>query len=174
TASIGPTAVMPAVGIMCPSCRQANHPKVAACVFCGARIAPGTTLVAVRGALSDSTADSGDDRPSLDGEMPGAPIADPLIGMIVAERYRIIEPLGRGGMGIVYKVEHTRIGKLLAMKLLTGELSRNPEVVRRFKQEALTVSKLDSANTVQVFDYGATETLTYLVMELVSGEDLGR
>ena len=103
-----------------------------------------------------------------------APIADPLIGVVVAERYRILEGLGRGGMGIVYKVEHTRIGKLLAMKLLTGELSRNPEVVRRFKHEALTASKLSSPNTVQVFDFGASDGLTYLVMELIAGEDLGR
>jgi tRNA A-37 threonylcarbamoyl transferase component Bud32 len=107
-------------------------------------------------------------------DMLGPPVADPLIGVVVAERYRIVEPLGRGGMGIVYKVEHSRIGKLLAMKLLTGELSRNPEVVRRFKQEALTASKLSSPNTVQVFDFGASEGLTYLVMELVAGEDLAR
>ena len=104
----------------------------------------------------------------------GPPVADPLIGVVVADRYRIVEPLGRGGMGIVYKVEHARIGKLLAMKLLTGELSRNPDVVRRFKQEALTVSRLSSPNTVQVFDFGASEGLTYLVMELVAGEDLAR
>jgi serine/threonine-protein kinase len=103
------------------------------------------------------------------------PVADPLLGLVIAERYRIVEELGRGGMGIVYKVEHTRLGKLLAMKLLTGELARNPDVVRRFKQEALTVSKLSSANTVQVFDFGVAEGgLTYLVMELVAGEDLGR
>ncbi|MBL8739917.1 MAG: protein kinase, partial [Myxococcales bacterium] len=99
---------------------------------------------------------------------------DPLIGMLVADRYRIVDALGRGGMGIVYKVEHARIGKLLAMKLLAGELSRNNEVVRRFKTEALTSSKLSSPNTVQVFDYGATDGLTYLVMELVNGDDLGR
>jgi serine/threonine protein kinase len=102
------------------------------------------------------------------------PIADPLIGAVVAERYRIVEGIGRGGMGIVYRVEHTRIGKLLALKLLAGELSRNPEVVRRFKQEALTASKLSSPNTVQVFDYGQDGGLTYLVMELVTGEDLGK
>jgi serine/threonine-protein kinase len=102
-----------------------------------------------------------------------APAADPLIGMVLADRYRILEPIGRGGMGIVYKVEHTRIGKLLAMKLLTGELSRNPEVVRRFKREALTASLLQSPNTVQVFDFGVSEGLTYLVMELVSGHNLG-
>jgi eukaryotic-like serine/threonine-protein kinase len=112
--------------------------------------------------------------PAADAGEIAQPLADPLIGVVVADRYRIVELLGRGGMGIVYKVEHTRLGKLLAMKLLTGELSRNPEVVRRFKQEALTVSKLSSANTVQVFDFGVAEGLTYLVMELVSGEDLGR
>jgi serine/threonine-protein kinase len=102
------------------------------------------------------------------------PVADPLIGVIVADRYRIVEHLGRGGMGIVYKVEHKQIGKLLAMKLLTGELGRNPEVVRRFKHEALTASRLSSPNTVQVFDFGVSDGLTYLVMELVAGEDLGR
>jgi eukaryotic-like serine/threonine-protein kinase len=101
-------------------------------------------------------------------------IPDPLIGLVVAERYRIIERIGRGGMGVVYRVAHTRIGKLLAMKLLTGELSANKEVVRRFKLEALTVSKLSSAHTVQVFDYGVWNHLTYLVMELVEGDDLAR
>ncbi len=98
-----------------------------------------------------------------------AAAADPLIGRVVADRYRILEVVGRGGMGIVYKVEHTRIGKLLAMKLLAGELSHSPEVVRRFKREALTVSRLHSPSTVQVFDFGASDGLTYLVMELVQG-----
>ena len=103
-----------------------------------------------------------------------APVADPLIGLVVADRYRILEPIGRGGMGIVYKVEHVRIGKLLAMKVLRGELSRNTELVRRFKREALTVSRLQSPNTVQVFDFGVSEGLTYLVMELVHGESLSQ
>src|SRR5690606_22997896 len=67
-----------------------------------------------------------------------------------------------------------RIGKLLAMKLLAGELSTNKEIVRRFKLEALTVSKLSCPHTVQVFDYGVWSHLTYLVMELVEGHDLSR
>ena len=99
---------------------------------------------------------------------------DPLIGLIVAGRYRIVECIGRGGMGVVYRVEHTEIGKLLALKLLAGELSRQREVVRRFKREALLASRLTHPNSVQVFDFGVSEGLTYLVMELVVGRDLSR
>ena len=102
------------------------------------------------------------------------PAGDPLMGRVVADRYRITGLLGRGGMGSVYQVEHTRIGKLLAMKLLSGELSQSADAARRFKREALTVSRLSSPNTVQVFDFGVSEGLTYLVMELVSGDNLGR
>ena len=101
-----------------------------------------------------------------------AHLADPLIGLVVAGRYRILTPIGRGGMGVVYKVEHVHLGKLLAMKLLAGELSTSPEVVRRFKREALTVSRLASPSTVHVFDYGVDGGLTYIVMELVTGRDL--
>jgi serine/threonine-protein kinase len=202
--SIGPTAIMPAVGRECAECKKPNHPGAPHCVFCGSPFAGAPELIPVvpsvaarsdpmptytsgpgpltsQATLKAWSEASDDDAPASrrPSPLPSSddllgPIADPLIGVVVAERYRIVEPLGRGGMGIVYKVEHIRIGKLLAMKLLTGELSRNPEVVRRFKQEALTASKLSSANTVQVFDFGAAEGLTYLVMELIAGEDLAR
>jgi eukaryotic-like serine/threonine-protein kinase len=100
-------------------------------------------------------------------------LADPLIGVVVAERYRIKEPIGRGGMGVVYRVEHARIGKHMALKLLTGELTRDPRQVARFKREAQLVSKLSHPNTVQVFDFGASDGLVYLAMEYLKGEDLG-
>jgi eukaryotic-like serine/threonine-protein kinase len=179
--SIESTAIMPAVGAACPVCKKPNHPGVSGCVFCGAAI-DSAALAPAKSGFGDRSMSTSDAPPSsrradffsADSEIPGLPVGDPLIGVVVAERYKIVEALGRGGMGAVYKVEHTRIGKLLAMKLLTGELSRNPDVVRRFKLEALTVSKLSSPNTVQVFDFGASEGLTYLVMELVNGDDLGR
>lgn len=99
-------------------------------------------------------------------------VADPLIGIVVADRYRILSLLGVGGMGVVYKVEHVHIGKLMAMKLLAGSLSRDATVIRRFRREALAASRLSHPNTVQVFDFGQANNLTYLVMELVNGEDL--
>ncbi|HEY6077357.1 MAG TPA: serine/threonine-protein kinase [Polyangiaceae bacterium] len=100
-------------------------------------------------------------------------LADPLIGVVVADRYRIKEPIGRGGMGVVYRVEHARIGKLMALKLLTGELTRDGLQVARFKREAQLMSRLSHPNTVQVFDFGASDGLVYLAMEYLKGEDLG-
>ena len=101
-------------------------------------------------------------------------VADPLIGRVIAERYRIVSLLGRGGMGVVYEVEHVHIGKFMAMKLLSGELARDPTTLRRFRREAEAASRLSHPNTVQVFDFGRSEGLAYLVMELVQGEDLGQ
>jgi serine/threonine-protein kinase len=100
--------------------------------------------------------------------------ADPLIGFVVGGRYRILERLGRGGMGMVYKVQHVRLSKMLALKLLAGELAREPDVVRRFRREADLASRLSHPNTVHVFDYGVSDGLTWLVMELVLGVDLSR
>ncbi len=98
--------------------------------------------------------------------------ADPLIGQVIADRYKILSMLGRGGMGVVYKVEHIHIGKLMAMKLLSGELASDPHTVRRFRREAKAISKLTHPNTVQIFDFGQSANLAYLVMEYLPGKDL--
>jgi serine/threonine-protein kinase len=107
---------------------------------------------------------------------PGAPgsIADPLVGRIIADRYRILSLIGRGGMGVVYKVEHIHIGKLMAMKLLHGELARDRDVVKRFKREAEAASHLSHANTVQIFDFGRDQGMMFLVMEYLEGRDFGQ
>jgi len=100
-------------------------------------------------------------------------LADPLLGRLIADRYRVLELLGRGGMGVVYKAEHARIGKVLALKLLTGELTRDSGQLARFKREAEMSSRLSHPNTVQVFDFGEADGLAYLAMEYVRGRDLG-
>ncbi|MCP4444389.1 MAG: serine/threonine protein kinase [Myxococcales bacterium] len=99
--------------------------------------------------------------------------ADPWLGRLVDSRYRVEEILGRGGMGVVYKIKHQRMGKIAAMKVLHSEMAKNPEVVARFQREAEAVSRLAHPNTVQVFDFGTAEGALYLVMEYVRGQDMG-
>ncbi|HWN80679.1 MAG TPA: protein kinase, partial [Candidatus Udaeobacter sp.] len=98
---------------------------------------------------------------------------DPWMGKVVDSRYRVIDVLGRGGMGVVYKIEHQRMGKIAAMKVLHRDLAGDKEVIGRFRREAEAVSKLTHPNTVQVFDFGTAQGALYLVMEYVRGLDIG-
>ncbi len=138
--------------LTCPACeRTVTQRNARFCAACGHRFA----------------------NPSFERIEERTDVADPLVGRTLADRYLLAEVIGRGGMGVVYRVEHTRIGKAMALKLLHGELARDRAVVRRFRREAETASKLDHPNTVQIFDFGQSDGLTFLVMELLSGEDLG-
>ncbi len=110
-------------------------------------------------------------RPSFCGHC-GHALPDELVGKVIDGRYRILERIGGGGMGEVYKVEHVRIGKVAAMKIIHGLLADNQELRRRFLREARAVSKLVHVNTVQVFDFGEYEGSLYLVMEYVPGRTL--
>ncbi len=159
----------------CLACGQVSTSLARFCWHCGATLVWGSA----EAAHADAT-----------GNLPAAPrslrapppsthdsahsVADPLIGRTVADRYRILEQIGRGGMGVVYRVEHARIGKRMALKLLTGELTQDAVQVARFKREALMASRLSHPNTVQVFDFGISDGLVYLAMEYLRGEDLGR
>src|SRR4051794_35908727 len=76
-------------------------------------------------------------------------------------------------MGAVYRIEHVRMGKVAAMKVLHRELAKDEQVVKRFRREVEIVSKLNHPNIVQTFDFGYWEGLLYLIMEYVKGDDLG-
>ena len=97
---------------------------------------------------------------------------DPWINRTIDNRYRILEKIGRGGMGVVYKVEHTQMGKVAALKLLHSNLARDKDLAKRFHREATSISRLNHPNIVQVFDFGRVDQSMYLVMEYLPGEDL--
>ena len=77
-------------------------------------------------------------------------------------------------MGVIYRVEHVRLGKHAAMKVLHSDLADRPEVIARFEREAHAVSRLTHPNSIGVFDFGSERGQLYLVMELVRGVDLAR
>jgi serine/threonine-protein kinase len=98
---------------------------------------------------------------------------DPLVGTRVAGRYLVIKKLGEGGMGDVFLAEHEEIEKRLALKVLKQEYASRPETVVRFKQEAISASRIKHPNVLDVFDFGQLEDgRFYLAMELLEGRDL--
>jgi serine/threonine-protein kinase len=105
----------------------------------------------------------------------GAPVTDPFIGTIVGDRYRIVSRIGIGGMGAVYRAEHTMMRRDLAIKVLLPELGGKEEFARRFEREAESASRLDHPNIITVTDFGHTaDGSLFLVMEFLAGDSLTR
>src|SRR5262245_20339264 len=124
----------PSAMFSCPRCRAVSENESNYCGQCGAAMHAGAAT-GDTGAVDEPPRD----RRRLD--------ADPWIGRVIDARYRVIECIGQGGMGMVYKVEHQRMGKVAAMKVLHRELAGDREVVRRFRREAEAVSRLNHPNT---------------------------
>lgn len=96
-------------------------------------------------------------------------------GFVLSGRYEIRRSLGMGGMGAVFEAWHLRLGRPAAIKVLLPEYANNAEFHQRFEQEARLAAKLRSPHVVRVMDVDTSpEGLTYLVMELLDGQDLGR
>ena len=85
-------------------------------------------------------------------------------------RYRLLERLGQGGMGTVYRATHTLMDKPVALKILRAELATDAEAVARFHREARSASRLDHDHCIRVTDFGQSDDgLLFLVMELLDG-----
>jgi serine/threonine-protein kinase len=99
--------------------------------------------------------------------------ADPLIGQVIADRYRVISLIGQGGMGRVYLAEHVRMGRKCAVKLISAEMTRSEAAIARFNREAANASQINHPQVAQVYDFGeGPGGALYLAMEFVEGETL--
>ena len=119
---------------ICPSCKTEYPGGEVFCPNDGARLFTGSQL----------------NMKALD------PTADPLVGTVLQERYKILRQIGEGGMGLVYEAEHITIEKRVALKVLRDDFSGRPEVVQRFRQEAKSASKIGNDHIVDISDFGVT------------------
>lgn len=88
------------------------------------------------------------------------------------DRFRVVRKLGAGGMGEVFLAEDTRLGRRVALKLLPQGLLADPEIRRRFSQEARAVSALNHPQIVTIYDVGSAGERDFIAMEYVEGETL--
>src|SRR6266436_1212880 len=93
-------------------------------------------------------------------------------GRVLAGRYEIIALLGQGGMGAVYKARDKELDRVVALKLIRPELAKNPEVLRRFKQELILARQVTHKNVIRIFDLGQSDGIKFITMDFVEGQDL--
>jgi len=132
--------------------------------FAGERPRPGSTLASSGGAatLVDSMGQS-----TMTQEISGS-----LTGMTI-DRYKIIAPLGEGGMGTVYKAEHILTHRTCAFKVIKADLTANPEAITRFRREAQISSKFKHPSAVEVYDFGRlSDAMFFLALEYVRGKPM--
>jgi serine/threonine protein kinase len=157
--------------IQCPKCQHENPDDTLFCGKCG------TQLRSVRGTdPTDAGPDPRSGRPS--GDIPDltetleSPKEDLTTGSIFAGRYQIIEELGKGGMGKVYKVYDTEIKEKVALKLLKPEIASDEKTIERFRNEIRLARKISHKNVGRMFDLGKAEGTYFITMEFVPGQDL--
>ncbi len=140
------------MGIICPKCQHENPDGTAFCGKCGA------ALKADEGFSQTKTFVSSSETLQK--------------GTILSGRYRIIEELGRGGMGVVYKAEDTKLKRTVALKFLPPELTHIPEVKTRFMREAQAAAALDHPNICTVHEFDEVDEKPFISMAYIEGQSL--
>ncbi len=107
--------------------------------------------------------------PPYDGMSPVSNLSGQQLG-----HYKVLEPLGAGGMGVVYRAQDTVLGRMVALKVLPATSSSDPEAVNRFRREARTASSLNHPNICTIYGFDDLDGRCYLAMELLEGETLDR
>src|SRR5215469_15746080 len=159
---------MPPNLMQCPVCRAENIESASRCAKCNTPL---------QGPVSQETLNPGEatehwtaavtpqsSLPGVSGEL--------AIGTLLAERYEILQLLGQGGMGAVYKARDTELDRMVALKLIRPELAKNPEMLRRFKQELILARQVTHKNVIRIFDLGQSEGIKFITMDFVEGQDL--
>src|SRR6476619_7176553 len=144
----------------CNACQRDVADSSRYCPECGASIDASRTRT-----LTGAPAARRPSSDSLDG-------AQFVPGTMLADRYRIVGLLGRGGMGEVYRAEDLKLGQPVALKFLPNEVTHHADRLARFHQEVRLARQVTHPNVCRVYDIGETDGQHFLSMEYIDGEDL--
>ena len=142
------------MAITCPACHSENPETKLFCGDCGTPLPPAK------------------DHPPVVTETLRTPVKELTRGTVFARRYEVIEELGKGGMGKVYRVFDKKIEEEVALKLIKPEIAAEREVIDRFRSELKMSRKISHRNVSRMYDLGDEEGTHYITMEYVPGEDL--
>jgi tetratricopeptide (TPR) repeat protein/predicted Ser/Thr protein kinase len=105
---------------------------------------------------------------------PQASSAESMIGVLLGGRYELLQLLGEGGMGAVYKARDLELEREVALKVIKPEMADHPEILQRFKQELILARQVTDRNVIRIFDIGESEKTKFITMEYLEGENLNQ
>ncbi len=164
---------MAANAMECPQCHSDNPSTAVRCVKCDTPFAfDAMTMAATPSAISTGPAASVPRGWSLPSDAAGASGSALSPGTVLGIRYEIVQLLGQGGMGAVYKARDLELDRLVALKVIRPEMAVNPEILRRFKQELILARQITHRNVIRIFDLGEADGIKFITMEYIEGQDL--
>ena len=143
------------MAIKCPKCHSDNPDTQSYCGDCGTRLTPSESIPEVTKTLE-------------------TPVPQLSLGTVFANRYEVLEELGRGGMGEVYRVRDEKLDEEMALKVLKPEIAAYKGTIERFKTELKLARKIAHRNVCKMYDLNEEGEAPYITMEYVKGEDLKR
>src|SRR5712672_3135264 len=153
----------------CPVCATRNSASASECKKCHTPFASSVAQETLNeGGVPEDWTVAGSSKISAAAAEP-----DTLdIGTVLAGRYELLKLIGQGGMGAVYKARDKELDRVVALKLIRPELAKNPEVLRRFKQELILARQVTHKNVIRIFDLGQSDGIKFITMDFVEGQDL--
>ena len=155
----------------CPVCATQNPEAASECGKCHTPLPPHESLETLNDAETreDWTIAP---QPASSAQSSVPPSDELAPGTLLAGRYEILQLLGHGGMGSVYKARDKELDRLVALKLIRPELARNPQMLLRFKQELILARQVTHKNVIRIFDLGQSDGIKFITMDFVEGKDL--
>ncbi|HTW24219.1 MAG TPA: tetratricopeptide repeat protein, partial [Candidatus Baltobacteraceae bacterium] len=163
--------------IECPQCQSSNSPTAARCATCGVPFDLNAPTIAATAVVTppprpDASTEAFAKNWSLPAPAGIAGATSFAPGTVLGTRYEILQLLGQGGMGAVYKANDLELDRAVALKVIRPELAIHPEILQRFKQELILARQITHRNVIRIFDLSEASGIKFITMEFIEGQDL--
>jgi eukaryotic-like serine/threonine-protein kinase len=160
----------------CPHCHSSNSPTAERCIKCDTPFEfSGATIAATAAGVVTPPRTDFDNFAkgwSLPSPPAGASGASLPPGTLLGARYEIVQILGQGGMGAVYKAQDLELERVVALKVIRPDLATQPDILARFKQELILARQITHRNVIRIFDLSEANGIKFITMEFIEGQDL--
>src|SRR5277367_5919252 len=160
----------------CPHCHSSNLPTAVRCAKCDTPFdLDGATMAVTAAAVMTPPTTAAAEDLAKGWSVPSSPGASGTFlppGTLLGTRYEIVQLLGQGGMGAVYKAKDLELERIVALKVIRPELAVHPDILQRFKQELILARQITHRNVIRIFDLSEANGIKFITMEFIEGQDL--